>query len=459
MLSFGLDCVEKNIINFYFSDTLNSLVTQGLRKVSVQKSNTWGHALFFCIVAVLTQAVQAQDKDGIKLKTDFGNFFPELDLKTYHDDNLLRSADDELETWVNVISPRMTYELASLKNRFVADYHLKAGFHENSSIDDYVDNHIRIENEYTPTSRIYAALRGEYLDTHDARGTFRTENITGTAKEQEPDEWHNWGFEGNFAYGAKTARGRIEADIGYVDKDYDNNRADTYGWDLYYAYGLTRFLYRLRPKTNIVLEGRVTQFNYDDDVPGTGSLDSVDTTLLAGVTWDATFKTTGYAKIGLIDKNFDSSRREDNDDIAWEMAVEWRPKTYSTVTLKTSSGFLETHGVGDAISHDEIQLGWRHNWRSGISTNLAFVYAEDGFAPDPREDEVIQMKASVNYDMRRWLRLTAGYHYEETDSNTNLFDYDVNRIQLVVNISLDKPSSRPKGVNTPRRRTTTVSGK
>jgi len=399
------------------------------------KGSVWMCALIFCVAVALPRVILAQDKGGIMLGV--GHIYPELELKTLHDDNLLRAPGRELETWVGIISPKVTYEIASHKNRFIAEYLLEAGFHENSSIDDYVDNRLRAEYEYTPTSRIFAAVRSEYFDTHDSRGEFRTEGATATVVEAEPDEWHHWAIEGNAAYGAKSAKGRIEADLGYLDKTYDNNRAVTFVRDRDNTYGAARLFYRIRPKTNVVLEARATKFNYDRDAPGSASLDSLGTTILAGVTWEATFKTTGFAKIGFVDKDFDSSRRADDDDIAWEAGVEWRPRTYSIFTLETSSGHLETNGTGDFISHDEIKFGWRHDWRTRISTQVDFTYAEESFDDiTSREDEIINAGGHVYYEMRRWLNLGAGYRYDERDSSTNLFDYDRNLFELLVNITL-----------------------
>jgi hypothetical protein len=365
----------------------------------MQKNSAGFRALFFCVSIILPQASLAQGKGG-GIMLGIGHVYPELELRTLYDDNLLRAPGRELQTLIGI------------------------------------DNRLRAEYEYTPTSRISAAVRGEYLDTHDPRGTGRSEGVVGTIVETDPDEWHHWAIEANAAYGAKTAKGRIEADIGYTGKTYDNNRGVTYVRDRDDTYGAARLYYGIRPKTDVVLEARATEFNYDRSAPGSASLDSLGTTLLAGVTWDATFKTTGYAKIGLIDKDFDSSRRKDDDDFAWEMGVVWNPRTYSSFTLETSSGYLETNGTGDLISHDEINFGWNHQWRARLNTQVYFSYAEDTFGLDPREDELINAGALVNYEMRRWLKLGAGYMYDERDSNTNLFDYDRNLFEVSANITL-----------------------
>ena len=392
------------------------------------------HVLCFCAVFLFTRTVPAEDKGGILLS--IGTLYPELEFKTIHDDNLLRSRTNELSTLIGVIAPHLTYEIADHKNRIIFDYLLESGFHENSSIDDYVDNRLRAEYEYTPTSRIFAALRGEYLDTRDPRGTGRAEGGTGGITQTTPDEWHHWAIEGNAAYGAKTAKGKVEADIGYIAKTYDNNRAFTFVRDRDDTYGAARLFYRIQPKTNIVLEARATNYNYDQEAPGTPSLDSITSTYLAGATWEATFKTTGFAKVGLIDKDFDSNLLTDDDDFTWEIGVEWRPRTYSTFNLMTSREFQETNGTGNLISHDSILFSWTHDWQTRFTTVVDFSYAEDSFDPTAREDELINAGAHVYYEMRRWLNLGAGYRYDERDSSTNTFDYDRNLLELIAKITL-----------------------
>ena len=159
------------------------------------------------------------------------------------------------------------------------------------------------------------------------------------------------------------------------------------------------------------------------------------------MTWRSTYKTTGTATIGYIEKNFDSSRRKDGDEFTWEVGVTWKPKTFSTINIYSSRDFDETNGAGNFIQHDTIGADWTHQWHKGsprLSSIVDFTYSEDSFdqAITGREDDLYSVGVAVNYKMRLWLEISGSYRYDERDSTINLFDYDRNLFELTANIAL-----------------------
>jgi polysaccharide biosynthesis protein VpsM len=387
---------------------------------------TYGLAISLLI---LSQTSSAELLDGQGIDFAGGKLSPELTVKESHDDNLTNQAGGEIDTFVTTVTPHLTYELKNNKNRFTADYLLEAATHNSSHNDDYIDQTVSGGYEYTPTSKISAGLDVEYYKGHDPRGTGAAEG-TG-AVQQGFDRYHHYKIEANAAYGAESAKGRFEIDAGHIEKDYENNRATTAVRDREDHYGSARLFYRVMPKTRLLLEGRVTEYKYDRDAAGTASLDSTTSRGLLGVTWDTTFKTTGTAQIGYIRKDFDANSRKDGEDLTWEVGVEWKPKSYSTFNLNTSRDFTETNGAGNFTSTDAISFSYNHEWSKRISTSLSIDYSEDSFDQDTtgRSDDKFKFAASVDYEMRRWLSLGAGYTYDERDSTINSFDYKRNIVE------------------------------
>ena len=146
-------------------------------------------------------------------------------------------------------------------------------------------------------------------------------------------------------------------------------------------------------------------------------------------------KTTGFLKLGRVNKDFSSSRRADDQGFTWEIGVDWKPRTYSTITLKTDQDFVETNGTGNAGDRSQISLNWNHNWRARLSTNLELLYAQETYSPDPREDQYYQTAATVKYDFRRWLNLEAGYRFSNLDSTDDSFDYDQNVLEITADFT------------------------
>jgi len=371
-----------------------------------------------------------------------GRLYPDISVTTFHDDNLTRATSNEISTFAVLVEPHLGYELKDSKNRYFMDYLLSAAAYEDSGDDDYIDNRFRLGYEYTPTKRIFLGAHGEYLDTRDARGTGAFEG-TGVLP-TSPDEWHHYLIEGTARYGSLKSQGRAELDIGYTNKTYDNNRATTFVRDREDTYATASFYYRIMPKTSLVLSGSITDFDYDQTAAIASDLDSTTSNILFGVEWRSTFKTTGTAQIGYTNKDFDSSDRDDGDALAWNVGVEWRPKSFSTFNLKTSREFNETNGAGSFIEYDSIDASWSHRWHKlspKLSTLVAIKYAESSFnfeqvTTTPREDEHLNFEVSVNYQIRRWLEIGAGYQYDERDSTDSTFDYDRNLVELFASIAL-----------------------
>tara|TARA_R110002074_G_scaffold262023_1_gene434279 strand:- start:14571 stop:15770 length:1200 start_codon:yes stop_codon:yes gene_type:complete len=383
---------------------------------------------------IYSQVSTAELLDGKGIKFAGGKFSPELMVKEFHDDNLTSANGSEIGSFGTLVQPHLTYELKNNKNRYTLDYLVTAATHYSSHNDDYVDQTVSADYEFTPTSKIKLGLETEYYRGHDPRGTGGAEG-TGVVQNSF-DRYHHYKIDGNASYGAKSSKGQIEIDMGHIAKDYDNNASATAVRDREDLYGSTRLYYRVMPKTQAVFEVRVAEFHYDLDAVGTASLDSTTSRALVGVKWESTYKTTGTAQIGYIQKNFDAASRADGEDFTWELGVEWKPKSYSTVSLNTSRDFTESSGAGNFTQNDVINASWKHEWSSKLSTNLKMNYGENTFDQDTtgRSDDVFGVGASVDYKLRRWLDLGAGYSYDERDSSLNAFDYKRNQVEAFVTV-------------------------
>ena len=401
------------------------------------KLNSKGISVLVALAAFLLNSsyLQAQ-QDAAGVAMGSGYVFPGLDLTFLHDDNLTNADVNEIDTFGWKVEPSLLYEQTSNRSRFAADWRLDAGFYEDSSEDDYVDNFVSGIFEYQPTNRFSSALKADFKDSHDPRGTGRAEGEL-VGAQQDFDEWHSFGVEGNLSYGLEEGKARLEGDVGYTTKEYDNNRASTFVRDRDDTYGAARFFYRLAPNTDFVLEGRLADHTYDQTATGVASLDSFVYRVLAGVTWEATAKTTGYVKAGYIEKDFDDGTREDGDDFTWEIGITWEPRSYSIVNLSSSRDFQETNGAGNFIQKDNfITADWTHYWQERLSTTVNFSYTEDTFDPTTREDKLTNAGVKLNYELRRWLTVSGGYRYDERNSNSNAFDYERNIFELMVSITL-----------------------
>jgi len=352
--------------------------------------------------------------------------YPALGVVEVYDDNIFLAQNNEKDSWVTVISPHILAKTQYRASTYSILYHADIARFHSSSNDNFEDQQLLAKADMVLSSRVRLDLQAEFLDGHDGRGT--TDRVVANG----PDEWHSWGIGGVFGYGAEKARGQFELEASYVDKEYDNNRAITRGAD--HAIGEVggTFYWRVRPKTQLVFEARYADIDYD---LSSANLDSDEQRYYIGVKWDATFKTTGTAKIGYMMKDFDSAARKNFDGASWEIGVQWRPRSYAVVDISTSKGFTESTGVGDVTVVQDFDVSWKNQWGHRLSTTASLRLANLDYQNSPREDDFQKYELRADYALRRWLDMGAGYFYEDRDSNTAGNDYNRNNFRVSLDAS------------------------
>jgi len=379
------------------------------------------------------QSAQAVEPQGMQLGP--GYFYPNAGIDVYYDDNLLRQESDEIDSMVTVLSVGGRQEIDGDASSFALEADLERAWYHSSPDDNYLDGYLFGEATYFPSRRVSTFVKGGYWRDHEDRGTTSLQGDAAVLQ-PEPDVYDLWSIEGEFGYGLEEVGAtRLELGAGYSTRDYTNNRQVTRFRDRDVGELGIVFKHMIMPATSLLLEGRYRDFDYERD---DAQLDSNEYRVLAGLTWEATAATTGFAKLGWLQKTFDSGVREDDDQVAWEVGVDWSPLTYSTFGLSTERKFDESTGAGDFIDRREVQVSWRHAWRSYLSSNLYYRTGTEDYAGVPREDDVDDFGISLDYSMRKYLDWQLYYAHSERDSNISGqgLDYDRNQFGLRATFAL-----------------------
>jgi hypothetical protein len=196
--------------------------------------------------------------------------------------------------------------------------------------------------------------------------------------------------------------------------------------------------YRVAPKTRALFEVRYNDYDYK---LGSSTLDSDAMAYLLGLTWDATAKTSGIAKLGYSNKEFDDSSRDDVSGSIWEVGVNWQPRTYSTFSLNTRRSAEEgSQGAEDAIDTTRTGINWNHEWTSRVSSDVGYTYIDEDYEGIDRKDETDEFALGLNYELRRWVDVGVGYKYQDVESkgvNTSAADtYDRNIFMVKLTMGL-----------------------
>jgi len=391
-----------------------------------------GMSIISCAVIAITygtaQAAPVGEQEAIPVGG--GYLYPTLGLNVQYSDNIFLTDKDEKSSLITVISPgaRLEFngEITEVALEFGADY----GTYDNSHDDDYIDSSTELSVGMYPTERLAFFGAVSYREGHDARGTSGQEGRAAT-NSSAPDEHNTWDLSTGFKYGVdEVGAPQLEVAIGRSDRAFENNRASTRSRDLEKDRISATLSYRIMPSTSLVLEGKATEIDYDRAIR-----DSDQYSVLAGITWQATYQTEGFFKLGIEEKEFDASSLRDESVTAWAVGINWRPFSYDTIKLATSRGFGESSGTGSLIEGTATSLTWEHDWSSFFSSSMAISGSTDEYASNPREDDMWKFNVSAEYLMNPWLRFGAGYTYADRDSNVAGLDYELNTVEAYVLIN------------------------
>ncbi|MCF6300656.1 MAG: outer membrane beta-barrel protein, partial [Proteobacteria bacterium] len=235
----------------------------------------------------------------------------------------------------------------------------------------------------------------------------------------DPDEWISFGMSGGFNLGGVGAKGSLGLELGFVDRQYQNNREFTAGRDREARYvGLT-YSHQIRPKTKLLAHVKSTDIDYV-----WANLDSTETRLMVGAAWEITGKTEARLLVGRVEKDFDDPVHDDFSGLGWEVGMTWSPKSYSIFDLSTSRETDETNGNGSYVLRQNVDLGWTHFWRERFNTTANIGFSDENYEQNLRDDNIDYMGISAKYQMKQWLLFGLGYTRYSRSSTVNEFEYN-----------------------------------
>lgn len=389
-------------------------------------------AIVCAVTSIGVSAQQFQDAASV----EFGSFdlTPTLDAGFRYDDNVIRSNTNKIDSWSQIISPQLVLLNNFGSSQVRLGYRLRNERFFSSPTDNYTDHFFNAAVEYELNSRHRLDVGVNYTDGHEDRGTgFSIGNAEALAT---PDKFKQGEFDLLYSYGAFNADGRLEASFNITNRDYDLNTPQYMARDRMFTSLGGAFFYRIGAATDATFDIIYTDVDYKFDLDAMSPLDSQQISYLVGLKWEATAQTSGFAKIGYQEKDFESDSREDFDGVDWAAGVVWEPVEYSTVEFTTRNDTNETNGEGNFIRGRNYEVEWRHEWLERVRSTASYTWGTDRYEgqtinSDIREDDLIRFRASLFYQFRRWMNIEVGYIYDQRDSNRTNIEYDRN--QFIIN--------------------------
>ncbi|MBF7074886.1 outer membrane beta-barrel protein [Glaciecola sp. MH2013] len=388
------------------------------------------------LLSVLTLSVslvQAQQfEDAASIPVAGFDLTPSVDVGFRYDDNVIRSSQDEISSWSQIISPQVVMLTNFGSSQVNFGYRLRNERFYSSPADNYTDHFLSAGVDYELNARHRMDIAVDYTDGHEDRGTGfsigRGELLT------TPDKFKQAELDLLYSYGAFNADGRLEVNFNITNRDYDLTLPSYRARDRVFTGIGGAFYYRVGATTDLVIDIIYTDVDYNFALNSESPLDSTQVSYLIGLDWEATAQTSGYAKVGYQEKDFESELRDDFDGVDWEAGVIWEPVEYSSVELTTGASTNETNGEGDFIRGRDHQVEWRHEWLERLRTRVSYTWGNDRYEGRlvnnlaVRDDDLARFRASAYYQFRRWINVELSYIRDERDSNRDIISYDRNQL-------------------------------
>lgn len=379
-------------------------------------------SLLAIAVSAASSNVLAVEAASIRL-ADGLEFTPTLQVRESYDDNFREVESNEESSWITTIAPTLTLGAEGRKSAYKLSYTAVSDTFHSSHKDNNTDHHLTADVGMEFDARNRLRLNAGYHDV---------EETAGLDQQVENDMYNTKNVGGVYTFGAQTARAQIDLGANYEELRYTNSDRLNADKERDTTALRSTFYYRVAPKTRLLLEGRHTDYNYVTN----DRLNSENMGLLAGVTWEATAKTTGTAKFGREKKDFDDSSISEKSGGMWEVGATWEPRTYSRFSLNTRRGFDEGDSGASTIKSQSTTLSWNHDWAERLSSNVSYTRMDQDYQDIQREDQIDTFGIGLTYEMRRWLDVGIGYKYSENDSDAANESYERNIYALTFTASL-----------------------
>lgn len=360
---------------------------------------------------------------------------PALTLSTRHDDNIfLQDKVAVRSSWITEVAPSVQLWTQKETDYYSAKYTLKAGRYYSSRNDDYVDHLFNVKTHTEFNHRNKLDVKFDYLKLHEKRGSGISDG-TGQVS-NTPNKYRDALLHGSYIYGADTAQGRIQVQASHFDRKYTNHRDNTRVFDRNEDEFTGTFFYRVMPKTFLLFDARFKDINYDNTPLNVPKLNGNEQTYQAGVTWEATAKTTGIAKFGRTYKDFDASAYQDDDFFSWELGAEWQFRSYSIFKIKSSSKPIASTGSSTFIKQKALELSWHHAWNDRVKSKIETRFSNQDYVGSTQNDDLENYQAGLEYQFRRTIAFGVDYTYSTRDSNSVGKDYNDNIFMLTAKIGI-----------------------
>jgi len=357
------------------------------------------------LVPVFSTPAIAQSRSGLSVKVGEADLYPSVRIDYVSSDNAFLANDDTVDSQGILVKPR--FELVA--NRRLLDVSLiYAGDYGSfdESLLNYDDHALSLGATANLATRHRVLGSLSVAKSHEDFGLnfTRGEPVEGS----EQVEFTTTDLSAVHTFGAADAKGNVETGLLFRSRNYLNQDELTSGFDFSLVSPSVSFTYRLSSTARALLGVDYSIFNFDDN-----TLDRNDLSVFAGIRLAEGRKTSGTARLGFTNSDFDQAGRDDSSTLNAEIGLVYLPVSFAEIRLNIDRALDNADGVANAAAsaqsvRDSFEIRWIHRWSSRVGSN-AFVRRSNVSRDCPDVDtETTRAGFEMSVAVRQFLSIGAG---------------------------------------------------
>lgn len=399
--------------------------------MSFKKKNI---TLFIVFFAVIIMGLSVNSEAAGNIHYGGTELHPAISLAYRYDDNVYLTDVNESDDSIYIISPSIEVKRSHDERVYSLEY--------SADIYRYASETKEDKETHTGTAFINTRfpgglklmLRDSYVKTADPASSEstdmdeRTQNLLQLALGSNIFDRLSFSLKYSNTlhdYEEETNKAYLEA--------YDR-KEELYGGE---------FTLRLLPKTSFFLEYSRGNIEYDK-VIAADIRDSQSDYVSLGVKGQLTSKSSLNLSVGYTNRDYEATDREDVNTVIAALGFNYQYSSYTRILLTgkrhiTESFFSSGTDRYYYYTDNTISLGLPLRISTKISSIFNVSYGINEYhkaaSGGERTDYLYGAGLNINYNIRPWLYVGAGYHYRERNSDIDAEDYQNN--QYTANVTVE----------------------
>ena len=348
-----------------------------------------------------------------------------LNLGVQYDSNFYYLPVNERGVTTYLVQPGIELGYETGKSEIAFHYMLDANYYDESGEDDFYGHTASLMGDFQLSDRFSFNLSDDFVKTRNSTGLDDLGNIRTREKysQNRLRAMFSLDFEPKFT-----------TKFGYQNwiTDYE----DDFSIDSKGNQGIFDLIYHLNSSTSLDLEYHYWSMDYDGLI---SDYTSNQLSLVARKEWRIV---SLEAAVGYQNREFDVAGQDDIDVVPYRFTLNGRSssgKSRFSLSAEQNFNFLDTSGLIDQgyYKANRFSLRFDHDLTDKVTVGVNGYFQNSDYVDSTRDDDIYNIMADINYQIRDRLALYFSAVYENRDSTRPLEEYDNTEVMGQLRFSHD----------------------